>query len=75
MSDDSWKERIAASKRESELHDEAVREKERVACDNARGLLRGIEEQIEKRQYWNALGRANELARELMRAFDAVLKS
>lgn len=48
---------------------------ERAAVTRARRRLEHIAEQIDKRQYWNALAAANELERALMEAFDEVLKS
>lgn len=47
---------------------------EAEAVRQARRRLRHIEEQIEKRQYWNALAALNEAERYLQRAFDVVLK-
>src|SRR5437879_4273723 len=37
-------------------------------------IMRGILEQIEKRQFWNAIIRTHELTAELHHSFDAILK-
>ena len=50
------------------------RERETEAVEAARRHLRHIEEQIEKRQYWNSIWATNELQKSLLQAFDSVLK-
>lgn len=47
---------------------------EELAVSNALRLISHVEEQIEKRQYLNAAGAANELTASLMSALSAVLK-
>ena len=49
--------------------------KEKLSLDKAKQLIKHIDEQITKRQYWNALATSNELSLSIMRLFDCVLKN
>jgi hypothetical protein len=48
--------------------------REAEAITEARDMLRRIEENIDKRHYWNAITYALVLTGELLKAFDCVLK-